>query len=188
MSQQELLRTVVQALESIGADYMVTGSLVSSLQGMPRSSHDIDVVVAMREEHIDALMRAFPPPEFYLEEIAIRQAIEHESMFNLLSATEGDKVDFWVLTDSPFDQSRFSRRHSEDVFDISIKVSSPEDTILAKLRWAEQSGGSEKQFTDALRVFEVQYETLDISYLEEWAGRLGVGGLLDRLRAEAETP
>jgi hypothetical protein len=29
------------------------------------------------------------------------------------------------------------------------------------------SGVSEKQFVDALRVFEVQYERLDIGYLEQ---------------------
>jgi hypothetical protein len=28
-------------------------------------------------------------------------------------------------------------------------------TILMKLRWAALSGGSERQFTDALRVYEV---------------------------------
>jgi len=39
--------------------------------------------------------------------------------------------------------------------DTEIWVSSPEDTILAKLRWANLSGGSEKQFIDALRVYEV---------------------------------
>lgn len=35
-----------------------------------------------------------------------------------------------------------------------MKLSTLEDTILAKLRWANLSGGSEKQFTDALRVYE----------------------------------
>ncbi len=40
-------------------------------------------------------------------------------------------------------------------------------TILAKLRWAKLSGGSEKQFTDALRVFEVQAGELDLDYLED---------------------
>jgi hypothetical protein len=48
------------------------------------------------------------------------------------------------------------------MFSCSIWVSSPEDTILAKLRWADISGGSEKQFTDALRVFEVQQGNVDI--------------------------
>jgi hypothetical protein len=35
---------------------------------------------------------------------------------------------------------------------LEMQVSSPEDTILAKLRWAKLLGGSEKQITDALRV------------------------------------
>jgi len=47
MSQQELLAKVVSVLESLGVDYMVTGSLASSIQGEPRSTHDIDLVVAI---------------------------------------------------------------------------------------------------------------------------------------------
>jgi hypothetical protein len=37
-----------------------------------------------------------------------------------------------------------------------------------KLKWAKLSGGSEKQFTDALRVYEIQYVNLDLSYMETW--------------------
>ena len=45
MSQQELLKRVVQILTGSGIDYMVTGSVASSLQGEPRSTHDIDLVI-----------------------------------------------------------------------------------------------------------------------------------------------
>ena len=127
MSQQELLKKVIQALEHAGIDYMLTGSIVSSLQGEPRSTHE------------------------------------------------------------PFDRSRFSRRITEDFQGIAMCISRPEDTILAKLRWAALSGGSEKQFTDALRVYEVQYGILDMRYLEHWALILGVEPLLMRLKQEAET-
>jgi len=48
-------------------------------------------------------------------------------------------------------------------------------------------GGSEKQFTDALRVYEVQCGKLDIDYLEQWAKKLNVGSLWKRLVDEAET-
>ncbi len=43
MSQQELLIRAVQALTAAGINYMLTGSLASSLQGEPRLSHDIDL-------------------------------------------------------------------------------------------------------------------------------------------------
>jgi len=94
-------------------------------------------------------------------------------------------VDFWLLTDDEFDRSRFSRRRTVSFLGIGLKLSSPEDTILQKLKWARLSGGSEKQFTDALRVYEVQGESLDGDYLEEWAAALGVGALLERLKLEA---
>jgi hypothetical protein len=69
---------------------------------------------------------------------------------------------------------------------IRMQVSSPEDTILAKLRWAKLSGGSEKQFTDALRVYEVQFGKLDLNYMERWVKKLDVESLWKRLKEEAE--
>jgi hypothetical protein len=54
-------------------------------------------------------------------------------MFNLIVVKTGDKVDFWILTDGPFDRSRFARRYTEKVMGMEIAVSSPEDTILMKL-------------------------------------------------------
>ena len=91
-----------------------------------------------------------------------------------------------MLTDEPFDQSRFARKYAEDVMGFSIQVSSPEDTILAKLRWAQLSGGSEKQFADALRIYEVQYEKLDLDYLTDWAKALNIESTLKRLQNAAQ--
>jgi hypothetical protein len=91
-----------------------------------------------------------------------------------------------MLTDDPFDRSRFARKRVEVVFGTPIQVSAPEDTILAKLRWAKLSGGSEKQFTDALRVYELQRPQLDLPYVSEWAARLGVEEEWRRLQAGAE--
>ncbi len=186
MSQQELLKEVVETLDQNGIDYMLTGSVVSSLQGEPRSTHDIDVVVAMQETDIEKLIDAFLPPIYYLDAESIREAISHRSMFNLINVVEGDKVDFWILTEQAFDQSRFARKYVEDVWGMRLQMSSPEDTILAKLHWAVKAGGSEKQLTDALRIFEVQCGSLDLDYLNRWAIALGVEEMWKRLQEEAE--
>lgn len=185
MSQQELLKKVIQALEEANIEYMLTGSVVSSLQGEPRSTHDIDMVVAIQKTAAKKLTKTFQSPDFYLDEDAVLTAIDTHGMFNLIDVKEGDKVDFWILTNEPFDRSRFLRKYTEDVMGMRMQVSSPEDTILMKLRWVKLSGGSEKQFTDALRVYEVQLQKLDMAYLDFWANELDIEPLLRRLREEA---
>jgi hypothetical protein len=184
----DTLRFVVQVLDSNSIEYMVTGSVASSLQGEPRATHDLDIVVAIRAHDAPILLSYFKRPQFYLDGNAILEAIRTGGMFNAINLEEGDKVDFWMLTDDAFDTSRFARRVTVDVFGTSLKVSSPEDTILAKLRWSKLSGGSEKAFIDALRVFEVQAHTLDQAYLAEWVEALGVSELWRRLQADAELP
>ncbi len=186
MSQQELLKKVIQTLDDAGIQYMVTGSVASSMQGEPRSTHDIDLVVAIERADAKELVKAFPLPGFYLDEGSIMDAINRQGMFNLIDVNSGDKVDFWVLTKEPFDLSRFTRRYAEEVGGMKIIVSTPEDTILAKLRWSRVSGGSEKHFTDALRVYEVQFKKLDLDYLHSWAEKLEVAPMFQRLQEEAE--
>lgn len=186
MSQPELLKQVITTLEEIGIDYMITGSIVSSLQGEPRSTHDIDCVITLGKPAVNKFVKAFAKSEFYLDHDAIIDAIEHHGSFNLIDTKEGDKVDFWLLTNDEFDMSRFSRRYTENVMGIKMYVSSPEDTILMKLKWALLSGGSEKQFIDALRVYEVQFENLDQEYMEFWIKKLALQSLWQRLKEERQ--
>jgi hypothetical protein len=107
-------------------------------------------------------------------------------MFNMTDADTGDKVDFWLLTEDEFDRQRFAGKTVADVQGVQIKVSRPEDTILRKLKWSEEMGGSEKQFRDARSVYEIQLRALDQTYLDTWASKLGVTELLGRLRNEAQ--
>ena len=185
MSQRELLRRVINTLNKASIPYMITGALASSLQGAPRTTHDIDVVVVMGEGDAGRLAEGFQTPDYYLDVGSIIEAIRRKSTFNLVESDTGLKVDFWMLTDEPFDQSRFSRRYVEDLEDLGVYFSAPEDTILMKLKWASLMGGSEKQYMDALRVYELQYDVLDKEYLEDWARRLEVGGLLKRIKEES---
>lgn len=186
MSQPKLLKKVLDFLEENRIDYMVTGSIVSSIQGEPRATHDVDILVNITYSAIPFLINTFTPPDYYISDIAIEDAIKYKSMFNLLDTNEGDKVDFWVLTNRPFDQSRFARKYEEKLPEFPLKVSTPEDTILMKLHWANLSGGSEKQFMDALRVYELQFLKLDLNYIKLWANTLHVEEIWERLLKEAK--
>ena len=173
MSQQELVIYVVRCLEELGIAYMLTGSLASSLQGEPRSTHDVDLVIELHQADVQRFTEVLGAGrDVYLDREEVVRGIREGSVFNLIDLSSGVKVDFWMLTDEAFDVSRFSRRIKEEILGMPVFLSTPEDTILAKLRWARLSGGSEKQMTDARRVYEVQNDILDMPYLSSWIERL----------------
>jgi hypothetical protein len=186
MSQQELLKRVIKLLDKVGIQYMVTGSIISSLQGEPRLTHDVDIVISIKKPDVKHFTNEFHSPDFYLNEDSIIDAIKYNSSFNLLEVNSGDKVDFWLLTNESFDKMRFSRRITDNFLDFYIQVSSPEDTILEKLKWCKLSNGSEKHFIDALKVYELQLGKLDINYIEHWVKELNIESLWLRIINEAE--
>lgn len=184
MAQRDLLIKIIRALDETGCAYMLTGSFASSMHGEPRLSHDIDLVVDIHPQAITEFVRRFPAPEYFLDEGSVRDAVQRREMFNLLHVPEGDKVDFWMLTGEPFDTARFDRRRKESVLGTTLFVSSPEDTILAKLRWTRLSGGSERHFRDAVSVYQVQSPQLDAEYLNYWIGMLQLQEEWTRLMKE----
>lgn len=172
MSQSELLKFVKELLESLGIEYMLTGSLVSSALGEPRLTHDIDIIVAIDEAGVTTLLAGFDRDEYYFSEEAARSAIRQSRMFNVLRTSTGQKIDFYVLPDDEFEQARFARRRPIDVEGVEVQSATAEDVILGKLRWARLSGHSDRQFQDALRVYEMNASALDKEYMRKWVERL----------------
>jgi len=185
VSQPELLARIVKTLEDAQVAYMLTGSVVSSAQGEPRSTHDIDIVVQITPEQVPLIRAAFLDERYGFDEVAAVQAILKLDMFQLSDLDTGDKIDFWVLKDDPFDKTVFGRRVRATFAGVEAFGATPEDTILRKLMWAQEYE-SERQYRDALGVYELQYATLDMPYLKHWIAELKLASTWERLVAEAE--
>ncbi len=185
MSQQELLVIIIKKLDKINCQYVITGSTVSSIQGEPRSTHDIDIIISINMEDIDLFYTTIFEEVFYLEKEAIVDAVKNKTMFNLIDSNSGDNVDFWILTEEPFDISRFSRKQKIELFNYSMNITSCEDTILMKLKWAKDSGGSKKHYTDALRIYELNRDIIDFNYINDWVKKLEIDDLFNELIKEA---
>ena len=160
---------------------MLTGSIVSSLHGEPRLTHDIDFIVSIPPASVSTLVQKFQMPDYYLDPDSIQEALRHDGTFNLIEVHTSQKADFYILTGTAYDQTRFARRQNIQFLDREITVASPEDSILSKLDWAKRCGGSEKQMLDVQHVYARKKKTLDVSYIEKWAATLGITELWQQI-------
>lgn len=179
---------VTQTLEQLDIPYAVGGSLASSLHGIMRATLDVDIVADMRLEHILPLVAALSQ-EFYADGEMMRDAIERHSSFNLIHYETAYKVDIFIRKLRPYGRIQLERRQKSVIAtnpEQSVYVTSPEDTILAKLEWYRLGGEvSDRQWRDILGVIKTRADELDLIYLQKWAAELQVVDLLERAVREA---
>ena len=185
-----VLSSVTSALEKLKIRYVLVGSFASSIHGLYRATADIDILTDVSAEHIGPLYKALNET-FYVDELAMRNAIARGQSFNAIHFNSVFKVDFFVASTDEFAVSQLDRRQSralspdrpDEVF-----VATAEDTVLAKLRWFRAGSESSKnQWNDVLGIISVARDELDTTYLQTWAERLGVDDLLQRALDEAQS-
>jgi len=173
---------VTNALERLGIRYSIGGSFASSFAGEPRSTLDVDVVVAMTPLQSDALADALGS-EFYFDRDRMRDAAATCGSANLIHSAHAIKVDLFVAGGTPLDLQLLDRRRAVTIGDPprAFFVHSPEDILLQKLRWFRLGGElSDRQWRDIAGIVRVQGKRLDRAYLVDGAARLGVQDLLQR--------
>ena len=179
---------VARALDECGVRYVVGGSVASSLSGEPRSTLDVDLVVAMRAGDVEPLVAALGD-DFHADAEAVHRAVRRRSSVNVFHHATSTKVDLFVLGGSPLDEQAMSRRVRVQVAadpDRFLYVYTPEDILLQKLRWYRLGGEvSDRQWRDVLGIIAVQDRALDDAYLQSGAVLLAVTDLLDRALQEA---
>lgn len=81
---------------------MLTGSLASSLHGVPRATHDVDFVVAPTREQLRLLLERFKRMGLYVSSEAATAALAKKTDFNVIDFEGGGKVDLVIKKDRPF--------------------------------------------------------------------------------------
>jgi hypothetical protein len=175
----EVALLVAKALERVGAQYFLGGSLASSVQGEPRATNDVDFVVDLSTAQVEPFARELGA-DFEVDAPSLLEAVQRRGSWNIFHLPSMTKVDLFLKQTGPFDDSEFSRRRLLKLApDQELIVKSPEDTVLRKLIWFEQGGrASTTQWRDIVEVLRVSGPVLDSSYLESWAVRLGLPELL----------
>lgn len=178
------IRRVLLALEGAGVPYMLTGSFASSFHGAPRTTQDVDIVIAPTLGSLQRLVSAFPEDRYYVSREAALQAYGSESLFNVIDLDSGWKIDFIVRKSRPFSVEEFERRREADVMGTKLYIASAEDVVLSKLEWAKMAG-SERQIRDVAGILRTQGTDIDVQYVERWVDALQLRAEWERARTEA---
>jgi hypothetical protein len=180
---------VAEAIEAAKGSYFVGGSLASSLQGEPRATNDIDIVLEVPLGRIGEFVAALGE-DFEVDVEMLRDALLHGRSCNIFYLPVVMKVDLFAVGPAPYDEVEFARRRPVPVRSTgeTLVIKSPEDTVLRKLLWYREGGAvSDRQWRDVIEVLRVSGGGMDPAYLIQWSQRLGIADLLERARAQAES-
>jgi len=181
MISEELrvLKIISQRLEEAGIPYMLTGSTAMNYYATPRMTRDLDLVIELKASDIQNLVHEFHK-DFYIDPDAITEALEHQSMFNIIHNEWVIKVDFILRKQSPYHQLEFERRKKVKIKDFEFWIVSAEDLILSKLNWAKESM-SDFQLRDVQNLLQ-GIEKIDLDYIKKWVINLKLEVLYQKVR------
>jgi hypothetical protein len=181
----DFLAKVSARLNQAGIAHMLAGSVATIAYSGPRNTQDLDLVISATAPQLDAFLASVDPNEFYVSAEAAREALQNNSMFNLIDLESGWKADLIFRRPRPFSLEEFDRRTLRNVWGVELPMVTPEDSILSKLEWRKESR-SERQYSDAVRVAQSAWEGLDRDYLRKWGKELEIADDLEQLLRDAE--
>ena len=178
MNSHEAVCRVLDGLAAAGIPHMVTGGLVANAYGIPRSTHDADIVVQVDEGRFGEFVSSLPA------ELHLDPQISFETItgsFRHLIEVRGTafRIELFFLSNDVHHRERFTRRLRRWLPDLEREawIATAEDMIIQKVRW-----GRLKDLDDALNVLAVQGGKLDFAYIERWCRAHGTLERLEELR------
>jgi hypothetical protein len=176
----QTMQEVGAVLDRLGIQHGIVGSVASSKFGENRATNDVDVVLDMKKDQIQAFASSLRP-DFYVDEELISEALDRHSSFNILHLETGTKFDFFVLKPRAYDRVALERRIQE-----SPAYMRPEDVLIGKLEWYRAADEtSERQWRDIKGLLQIG-ANFDLEYTKHWAKEIGISDLLERALREIQ--
>lgn len=181
MTSDEIVKAVIQGLNRLDIPYMMVGSLSTNVYGIPRATRDADFVVQVSDVQVTALVQGLGPT-FQLDPQISFETITGTTRYVIRLPGDEFRVELFLLSDDPHDQTRFARRIARELEGSKVYLPTVEDVVITKLRWS-QRGRRLKDMDDVRKVVDLQNHRIDWPYVESWCDRHGTRGLLEEIRA-----
>ena len=164
-----------ERLESNGISYMATGSVASMLYGIPRFTHDLDLVIELASHQVSTIGNAFPLDSFYAPPEEVIQVESHRPQrghFNIIHHQTGLKADIYIHGRDALQTWGLSHKARIELPNGSgMWVAPPEYVIIRKLEYYRE-GHSEKHLLDIHGMLQISGDSIDRAIIHEWVDRL----------------
>ncbi len=175
MEQANVFLIFTQPLEEANIRYMATGSVASMLYGIPRFTHDLDLVIELAGQQIEAIVHAFPLESFYAPPAEVMQVESHRPYrghFNIIHHDTGLKADIYVHGRDLLQAWGLAHKTRIELPDgQGMWVAPPEYVILRKLEYYRE-GQAEKHLHDIRGMLDISGDIIDHTIIREWVERL----------------
>ncbi len=179
MTDAEISRATLHAIIAGGVEYVLVGGLAVIAHTFPRTTMDVDFVVAIPMSSIERIAQHFPPT-FHLDPQPQMEILT--GTYRWIADVEGStfRVEIFHLADDPHHQELFRRRVALFVppMQETVFIPAAEDLVIQKLRWARN-----KDLDDARNLLAVQAAALDYAHIEHWCAQHGTLARLADVRA-----
>ena len=169
---------VIERLGAAGIGFFVTGSEAMAILGIAyRATNDIDLVLDLDPAAYERRLRPAFEPDYL---VAALLHVGRRWMGSAIrSRGEVYKADFVIREPDPWGTDALGRAITLDDPGLgSVRVSTVEDLLLAKLEFADGDLDG-LQGRDILRLLAAHGDRLDDPYLRRHAAGLGVEAMLD---------
>jgi hypothetical protein len=154
ISVSEAFAPLQAALEDAGVRYAIGGSWASTAFGEPRFTNDVDILADLTAHNLTRFLEDLPQT-YYVDPEEAHKALRLGRSFNII--------------------------HISGISDAPAPFVTPEDILLAKLHWFRNGGEvSDVQWRDIQGIVRGRKDTLDRSYLQTSASKLGLAALLEK--------
>jgi len=175
----EVLKIVTHRLNKAKISYLISGSIASNYYTIPRMTRDIDIVLELKEDFVDAFVKLFEK-DFHTDKQMIKNEVLRRGIFNLIHEKYIVKIDFIIRKETDFQNSMFLRKKEISIHNNKMQIISAEDLILAKLLWAKDSI-SEMQLRDVKNIIKT-VDSLDLNYISNWVVKLGLQEMYNKVK------
>ena len=124
MSVAGVFHRITATLDRASIHYMLTGSFASAYYGAPRTTQDIDVVVAATPDQLRTFVQLLARDEYYVDLDAALEAHKRQTMFNVVDLVTGWKIDFIIRKSRAFSEEEFRRRAQFNLQGVPLFVAS----------------------------------------------------------------